>query len=560
MEPRDPHAPDPTSEPAVPDPRLGRVLQGRYRIICKLASGAMGIVYKGERVQLGRPVAIKFLHPWIAAQKAFLGRFENEARAMSRLAHPHCVSVIDFGVEGSPYLVMDFVTGTTLREVMQQTVGRMPVARALHILRQLLAGLTHAHAQGIIHRDLKPDNIILSGEAGLEDHLRILDFGLAKLRDGPAMTAGLAIGTPSYMSPEQIGAAGDIDARSDLYSVGVLMFELLAGVKPFRSDHVGDLLLMHRETTPPAIREVAPDAQVSPALEAVVQRALAKSPADRFQTAAEFTRALEETPEGKRGGAASAADTMADGAAATSVDAGGRPAESPAPSARPAPAPSRRQRAQRRAAFVGGALALIAVGALVAGAVLRGGGGDHVSGGSSSPHRLAERRSYSVSLSPVPAQVGAGAGSLGTPARPGAAPGTATPASGATSTSTSTSTATADRATALTNFQEHHWATGVIAAEKAVHGDPALNSDPELLKGVVQSLAGDRSFERSQLFLRRVGAAATPLVKEAARHDPNPKVRERAADILDEGGKRSFFGSTQRSSSSSSSSSSFFKR
>ena len=152
----------------------------------------MGVVYKGERVQLGRAVAVKFLHPWIAAQKTFLSRFENEAKAMSRLLHPHCVSVIDFGVEGSPYLVMDFVTGRTLRDLMLE--GRMPAARAMRLAQQLLAGLAHAHEQGIVHRDLKPENLILSEEAGLKEHLRILDFGLAKLRDGPQMTAGMAVG------------------------------------------------------------------------------------------------------------------------------------------------------------------------------------------------------------------------------------------------------------------------------------------------------------------------------------------------------------------------------
>src|SRR5437867_1975 len=231
----------------------------------------MGVVYKGERVQLGRPVAVKFLHPWIAAQKAFLTRFETEARAMSRLGHPNCVSVLDFGVEGAPYLVMDFVTGKTLREVIEQ--GRLPPDRALLVIRQLLAGLTHAHAQGIVHRDLKPENVVLSEEEGLQDHLRILDFGLAKLRDGPAMTAGLAVGTPSYMSPEQTGAAGAIDARSDLYAVGVLLHELLAGGKPFQSEKVGDLILMHRESPPPPLRKVVPEAQLSAEIEAVVLKA-----------------------------------------------------------------------------------------------------------------------------------------------------------------------------------------------------------------------------------------------------------------------------------------------
>src|SRR6185312_14094353 len=231
-----------------------------------------------------------FLHPWIAAQKAFLGRFENEAKTMSRLAHPHCVSVVDVGVDDSPYLVMDFVTGRTLRDVMLQ--GPVAVARTMKIAQQLLSGLAHAHAQGIVHRDLKPENLILTAEDGMEDHLRILDFGLAKLRDGPAMTAGLAVGTPSYMSPEQSGGPGDVDARSDLYAVGVLLFEILAGRKPFTSENVGELIFMHREQPPPRLREAVSEGGYSPALEAAIDKALSKMPQDRFSSAGEFAAAV----------------------------------------------------------------------------------------------------------------------------------------------------------------------------------------------------------------------------------------------------------------------------
>ena len=282
---------------APPDPRIGNLLQGRYRILSKLASGAMGIVYKGERIELGRSVAVKFLHPWIAAQKAFLDRFGNEAKAMSRLLHPNCVSVIDFGVEGSPYLVMDFVTGRTLREVLQD--GPLPAARAFRITQQILAGLAYAHAQGIVHRDLKPENLILSDEPGLEEHLRILDFGLAKLRDGPAMTAGLAVGTPSYMSPEQSGAPGDIDARTDIYTVGIVLFELLSGKKPFVSENVGEIILMHRESPPPPLRRAIPGAGYSLELELLVQKAMAKRPEDRFQSAVEMASALAALSEAR---------------------------------------------------------------------------------------------------------------------------------------------------------------------------------------------------------------------------------------------------------------------
>src|SRR4051794_31049830 len=260
----------------------------------------MGVVYRGERVQLGRAVAVKFLHPWIAAQKTFLSRFENEAKAMSRLLHPHCVSVIDFGVEGSPYLVMDYVTGRTLRDVMLE--GRLSPGRAMRLSQHLLAGLAHAHEQGIVHRDLKPENLILSEEAGLKEHLRILDFGLAKLRDGPQMTAGMAVGTPSYMSPEQSGAEGTIDARTDLYTVGIVLFEMFTGRKPFQSENVGEVILMQRETAPPKLRAVTPESRYSVELEALLDKAMSKVPEDRFQSAAELAAALAATPEGKAAG------------------------------------------------------------------------------------------------------------------------------------------------------------------------------------------------------------------------------------------------------------------
>ncbi|HEY2903738.1 MAG TPA: serine/threonine-protein kinase [Polyangia bacterium] len=519
-------------ESSAPDPRIGRVLQGRYRIISKLAAGAMGVVYKAERVQLARPVAVKFLHPWIAAQKAFLGRFENEARAMSRLNHPHCVSVIDFGVEGQPYLVMDFVTGTTVRDVLQ--AGPPAVGRTLRIVRQLLAGLTHAHAQGIIHRDLKPDNLILGDEAGLVDHLRILDFGLAKLRDGPAMTAGLAIGTPSYMSPEQTGAEGAIDARSDLYSVGVLLFELLAGRKPFVSDHVGDLLLMHRESPPPSISAVRPEAHASEALEQVVRRALAKAPADRFQSAAEFSQALEQTPEGRQ--LAGGAPQMA-AVDRTTPDA---PAAPPVLS----PPASPRAQARRRGRVVGATLAVAAVAALAIGVLLRHGDSPAVPAAPAPSHRMAEQRS--LSLAPPPP-----------PSRPTPAPAVASPPPPPSTGAGAGAGAapTGDYAAALGNLQQRRFTEGLSGAEKAVRANPALKTDPALIKAVVPALGADKTAERAQAFLRRAGAAATPVIKEAAHHDPNPKVRDRAAELLDEGRGRSFFGSPSRSSSSS-----FFKR
>ena len=548
-----------------PDPRIGNVLQGRYVILSKIASGAMGIVYKGERLQLGRPVAVKFLHPWIAAQKAFLGRFENEAKAMSRLAHPHCVSVIDFGVDGAPYLVMDFATGRTLRELMQQ--GPLLPARVLRIGLQLLSGLAHAHAQGIVHRDLKPENLILSGDTELEEHLRILDFGLAKLRDGPAMTAGLAVGTPSYMSPEQSGGAGAIDARTDLYTVGVLLFEILAGRKPFQSENVGEVILMHREAPPPRLRDVAPAAGYSAALEAVLEKALSKLPEDRFQTAAEFAKALEATPEA-RGGAVPAAAPAAPVPARTTIDtvsavrrrlgvpsagdrAGGEPPTAAAPPVR-----------QWRLGWIVGGCMLLALLALLLGRGLRGGHQSTAAARPAEPAPATTPAAAPATSAPAPAHA------AGPPATAPAAvaPGPENPhieearqlvAAGQTPKAIEVldrlradqpNDADAPYLLASISFDAHRWSEGLAAAQEAVRKNPALKTDGDLIRGVIRSLASDRGYPRSQDFLRGLGAPAQPFIKEASRRDPNPRVRDRAAELLV--GSRSWgAGSRTRSSS-----------
>ena len=542
--------------PSPPDPRVGHLLQGRYRILSKLASGAMGVVYKGERVQLGRPVAVKFLHPWIAAQKAFLSRFETEAKAMSRLAHPNCVSVIDFGVDGAPYLVMDFVTGRTLREVM--LAGPIALDRVLKIGQQLLAGLAHAHAQGIVHRDLKPENLILSGEGGLEEHLRILDFGLAKLRDGPAMTAGMAVGTPSYMSPEQSGGTGTVDARTDLYAVGVLLFEIFAGRKPFQSENVGELIYMHRDAPPPLLRDVAPASGYSAELEALLAKALSKLPEDRFPSAADFAAALAALPEAqggvrpasKRAPASRApAKTTVDTVSAVRRRLG---AEAPPPRAPGAATPAAPK--QWRVAWIVGAFVLVVLVALSIGRGLQ-----RKVGGTVPPSDVAAARAAAPAGSPVAA----------TPSGPGVAapvPGGENPhieearklvAGGQTPKALqileqlrtdSPNDADAPYMLATIYFDQHRWSEGLVAAQAAVRLNPALKNDGDLIRGAIRSLASDRGYEKSQAFLRGLGASATPFVKEAARRDPNPRIRERAAEIL-EGGGRGWSGGRQASSS-----------
>ena len=278
-----------------PDPRIGTVLHERYRVIERIGDGAMGAVYRGERVQLGRPVAIKFLLEEFASSPDALRRFEVEARAMSRVAHPNCVPVTDFGLDdGTPYLVMEYAAGHSLRRVLHEE-GRLPPARAVAIVRQVLAGLVHAHGQGIVHRDIKPENILCSSVEGHGEHVKILDFGLAKLRDDAPFTSGMALGTPGYMSPEQtLGRA--VDARADVYATGILLHELIAGLKPFVADQPLDVMRMHREKAPAPLRQAAPEVPVSRELEGAVLRAIAKSPDDRFASASDFLDALRAVP------------------------------------------------------------------------------------------------------------------------------------------------------------------------------------------------------------------------------------------------------------------------
>jgi serine/threonine-protein kinase len=547
----------------------------------------MGVVYKGERVQLGRAVAIKFLHPWIAAQKTFLSRFENEAKAMSRLLHPHCVSVIDFGVEGSPYLVMDFVTGRTLREVMME--GRMTAARAMRLGQQLLAGLAHAHEQGIVHRDLKPENLILSDEAGLKEHLRILDFGLAKLRDGPQMTAGMAVGTPSYMSPEQSGAEGAIDARTDLYTVGIVLFEMLSGRKPFQSDNVGEVILMQRESPPPKLRSVAPDARFSAELEALLDRAMSKLPEDRFQSAADLAAALAATPEGRTAGVEVAppkADAKAPEAKVKKpdADAGKKVAPAPAPTVRQdakttvdtvsavrrrleaegakkpeasaAPAAGGSPR-QLRMPLIGALFLVVALLALLIGRGLKR-GGDGTATAAAPPTGAAPvaaaRLAPAGGVPPAGAPPAPGAPSAESPqieqARQMVARGEIDPAVALLNQVRAQQPDNADAPylLAMIDFDNRRWPDGLAAAQIAVRKNPALKSDPDLIRGAIRSLASDRGYERSQAFLRSLGPAATPFIKEAAAHDGSPKVRDRAAELL--GGRGGWGGGSHSSSGS----------
>jgi serine/threonine-protein kinase len=279
------------------DARIGKVVDGRYKILEAMASGAMGAVYKAEREPVGKLVAIKFLHSSFAKDKEFLTRFERETRVMSKLAHPNCVSVVDFGVwEGAPYLAMEYVAGRTLREIIDD--GRLPPQRALLLAKQIAAGLAHAHAQGVTHRDVKPANIMITDEIGQGDHVRILDFGLARLRGNvgrDATQTNVVVGTPNYMAPEQTIGGAAIDARTDVYAVGVVLFEMIAGVRPFAAEDTLQLLGMHRGAPVPKLLDRIGESIALPAgLQELIEKAMAKLPDDRFQSAIELSASIDK--------------------------------------------------------------------------------------------------------------------------------------------------------------------------------------------------------------------------------------------------------------------------
>lgn len=502
------------------DPRIGTILQGRYRVLDAIAAGGMGVVYRGERVGLQRIVAIKFLHSEVAASEQFRKRFEIEARAMSRLSHPHCVSVIDFGVVDVPYFVMDYVTGQSLGKLIEQ--GPIPIRRALHITRQLLAGLAHAHSQGIVHRDIKPDNLILDEALGTRDHLRILDFGLAKLRDfGVDLTSGLAIGTPSYMAPEQT-LSEPVDTRTDLYSVGIVLYEMLTGTKPFKADSTAGLIRLQREGAPVPIRTVLPKAGFSTKLDGVVLRALAKRPAARFQTASEMAAALEAVPD------ASATDeglALTIAAPVSVFSSSARLSSSDAPAtvkdARPAVAtPAARRRSTGRSGLlVAGGLVAAAAGVGLVVAAFRP--------ARDSPPPASPPQTNVAAPAPVPRPPSpppSPARDLqpdDVPARIDSGPGTPPP--------------NAQRAYREGNAfcRKMWWSEALASYREAIRLDPHYREDPRLINNMIGALMSSSFQRKGARFLRdEIGAPAIPLLEEASRKAESTTTRKRAAALL----------------------------
>ena len=294
----------PSSRPGGAASLIGTVVGGRYKLERVIGEGGMSAVYEGEHVHMHKPVAVKVLSPEMSKSSEAVERFHREAMAASRIDHPNVAAATDFGEleDKSFFLVLELIAGKTLRDAIRD--GKFPARRTLHVARQIASALARAHSLGIVHRDLKPENVMLTSRAGDEDFVKILDFGIAKLpvkdlapdatpsEAAPLTQLGMVYGTPEYMSPEQ-AMGKPIDARADLYSLGVIMFEMLAGARPWDDDNKAVLLGKHVSQPIPAIADKSPDANVPDEIEAIVRKLMAKSPDERYAKTEDALAAID---------------------------------------------------------------------------------------------------------------------------------------------------------------------------------------------------------------------------------------------------------------------------
>jgi eukaryotic-like serine/threonine-protein kinase len=297
----------PSARPG-PESLVGAVVGGRYHVERLIGEGGMGAVYQAQHAHMHKRFAVKVLHPEMGRLPEVVARFEREAMAAARIDHPNVAAATDFGKldDGSFFLVLEYVEGQSLRDAIAQ--GRLDLARALHIVRQIASALARAHALGIVHRDLKPENIMLVERDTDSDFVKVLDFGIAKVPvgefvgdrpgAGSALTqVGMVYGTPEYMAPEQ--ALGQpVDARADLYALGVMAFEMITGARPYSHESKVTLLGMHVTAPIPRMLERAPDANIPAEIDVIVTRLLAKDAAARFADARGLIEAIDAAGAG----------------------------------------------------------------------------------------------------------------------------------------------------------------------------------------------------------------------------------------------------------------------
>lgn len=298
-----PHGDSGRRDPA--DPLIGTILAGRYEVIRRVGEGGMGLVYEGKHLGIEKRVAIKVLRDDLSRRPDVVERFRQEARSASRIGHQNIVDVSDFGetVRGASYFVMEFLEGEDLADLLARD-GTLETQRACQVVIQCCRALGATHAMHIVHRDIKPENIFLTRRGGKQDFVKIVDFGIAKMSDietegvpGRKLTkTGMIFGTPEYMSPEQ-AAGRELDHRVDIYALGVIFYECLAGRVPFVGDSFMGILTQHLFQEPPRVKDLNPGSKVSAHVEAVVLKALAKNPQDRYQTMDAFADALESAAD-----------------------------------------------------------------------------------------------------------------------------------------------------------------------------------------------------------------------------------------------------------------------
>ena len=330
------------------DPYIGKTIDGRYLVEAVLGEGGMGVVYRGRHKVIDKKVAIKVLRGEMARNKEITERFLQEARAASSIGNPHIIDISDFGTmaDGSTYFVMEYLSGKSLTAVMAEA-RPMPTARLLAIAKQIAAGLSAAHEAGIVHRDLKPDNVIIlvrsspGTSASGRDFVKILDFGIAKVGgEASRLTqAGSIFGTPHYMSPEQ-AAGTQVDHRTDIYALGIMLYEMASGKVPFDADNFMGILTQHMYKVAVPILALVPAPEISPGLDAIIQKCLSKKVDGRYRTMDELIHDLEKVEQGVH------PDALAEMMARSGAFA--IPGDYFRPSAMPAPVPATPPRAPGR--------------------------------------------------------------------------------------------------------------------------------------------------------------------------------------------------------------------